>query len=113
MDQQHLDEKLNAAANSALGRVIYTFILPTALVVVGWLGVRSINDLDATVASIEAASAKQTEAQIEIKGELKEIRAEMAGQVRLQNNVNAEMERANDRQDKELDWHARALRLKK
>jgi muconolactone delta-isomerase len=102
---QHLDDQLNAATDSAVGRFIYKFVMPLTFALLGWLGVRAIDSLDAQMKQLQTASEAQSATQSEIQGEVRAIRAQMDYQTRYQELVDAE-------QNKELDRHARALNLK-
>lgn len=103
MDQQ-LNDRLNAATDSAVGRFIYKFIMPATFALLTWFGIREITSLDTSIDELQAASKEQSTAQNETRGEVRAIRDQMDYQNKYQTLVDQQ-------QNLELARHARELKL--
>lgn len=104
MTRYELENRLDGITESAFGRFFYKLLLPGLLVVMGFLGVRSINSIDAAITDLQRDSRSQNEMQIETQAEVRAIRATMTYQERYQTLVDKN-------QDQEIARHARALKI--
>lgn len=100
-----LDDRLDKATESALGRFVYRFLLPGLVVLVGWLGTRSIASLDNSLSQVQTSTQAQSIAQAQMQNDVQAIRAQMDYQTKYQTLVDAQ-------QNEKLEQHDRALHLK-
>ena len=100
-----LDDRLDKATESAVGRFVYKVVLPSLMALVGWLGIRAINDLDTSITAVRTSTTNQALIQAKMQSDVQVIKSQMDYQTRYQTLVDQQ-------QNERLDQHDRALHLK-